>query len=158
MIGISVPLTFASWLRRGGAGQAAVIPPPTAVGTATVTPVAGGATPLVSPPLVIEQSPTAFLALPAAMRAGELGRSPTPTLPPQGQVKVRGLRLRAGPGTGWVVRGYLEKDDILEITGRNADSTWLKVRTAEGQEGWTSALYVETQFPLSVLPVATAIP
>ena len=46
------------------------------------------------------------------------------------------VNLRAGPSTGYPIAAQVRRDDRLQVTGRNADGSWLQVadpRTADGR-------------------------
>jgi hypothetical protein len=71
--------------------------------------------------------------------------SPTP-LPPKPLATAResGVNLRSGPAETYTRLGRLAKGDSLEIVGRNADSTWWLVVTAEGAFAWVADMVVAT--------------
>lgn len=61
------------------------------------------------------------------------------------RVNVNNLNLRSGPGTNFQVLDKLGIGEQLSVTGRNADTTWLRVRRANGTDGWVSAQYVSLE-------------
>jgi uncharacterized protein YraI len=63
------------------------------------------------------------------------------------------LNVRSGPGTSFEPITTVGRGQIVELLGRNNDSTWLKIRTPGGIVGWASARYLDTSYPLSSLPV-----
>lgn len=65
--------------------------------------------------------------------------------PANRQVQIQSnasLRIRRGPGTNYTRISALERAEIATVIGRTADSSWLKIRTADGTEGWVSAAFV----------------
>ena len=52
------------------------------------------------------------------------------------------VRIRRGPGTNHSRIAAFTRGDIATVIGRNADSSWLQIRTANGTEGWVSASFV----------------
>lgn len=155
LIAVSGPLTATSRLRKARPSEPAptLLPREEAPPTRAAMP----ETPTLPPPspIAVQRSPTVFLALPLAAHDSFLV---TITPLPPGQTTVGDLRLRAGPGLGFAVRGYLDKGEGLWLAGRSADSSWLKVQTMKGLEGWVSAQFVETSLPLRELPVLTPSP
>ena len=73
-------------------------------------------------------------------------------------VTARSLRLRSGPGTTFAVLGGLVNGQSVTAGTRNADSTWVSVRTTQGLAGWVSADFVSCAQPLDSLPLATPVP
>jgi uncharacterized protein YraI len=47
----------------------------------------------------------------------------------------------------------LNLGNVVELIGRNTTANWLKVRLANGSQGWASASYLATSYPLASLPV-----
>lgn len=62
------------------------------------------------------------------------------------QVKVvtesSNLNIRKGPGTDQPIVGKAAKDEIITLVSRSNDQWWL-VRTADGEEGYSYAQYLE---------------
>lgn len=52
------------------------------------------------------------------------------------------LNIRKGPGTDLPIIGTVAKDAIIVLVGRASHQWWL-VRTAEGEEGYCYATYLE---------------
>lgn len=86
--------------------------------------------------------------------------TPTPTsvTTARGVVAAEQLRLRSGPDSLFEMVALLEEGAELELLGRSTDSTWLRVRTSAGQDGWVSAAYVSSEQPLARLAVAPSPP
>ncbi|WP_420644651.1 SH3 domain-containing protein [Candidatus Leptofilum sp.] len=82
-----------------------------------------------------------------------LADSPTAPEPPVPVAPGAVLTLRAGPGFNYPVSGSVYQGLQVNAIGRNADSTWLKVRLSDGQEGWIGAQYVQLSIPVSNLPL-----
>ena len=51
--------------------------------------------------------------------------------------------LRAGPGTTYTLVGTVQQGTTLAIIGRNKSSSWLRVRTPNGQLAWIAAFLLE---------------
>ena len=78
---------------------------------------------------------------------------------PDGRVNSDGvpLRLRAGPGLDYAVLDLLDDNTPLAINARNADSTWLEIRTLDQfRMGWVYAAYVEILVDIQTIPDQTA--
>ncbi len=93
--------------------------------------------------------------------------SPTPVPRPVAIVTQGPLNLRNGPGQGYPVIGQARAGDRLQVTGRNADGSWLRVcftseeglcRSGGGQEGWLSSRLIEVQGDLGIVAVITPPP
>jgi N-acetylmuramoyl-L-alanine amidase len=65
------------------------------------------------------------------------------------------LNVRSGPGPGYGVVEVVSQGNIVTLLGRNADSSWAKVRLASTKEGWASTFYLVTDVSWSSLPVIT---
>jgi hypothetical protein len=108
--------------------------PPTATNTPTNTPT---------------QTPTATLT-----------PSITPTFEPG--VTVRGVidsdqsvNVREGPGRTFPPVASAAPGTIVEVTGRNGDGEWLKIKLEDGSEGWVSSSLVAVEAPEAAVPEAT---
>lgn len=81
----------------------------------------------------------------------------TPTAP---TAETKGVtNLRTGPGTNYDVAGSLPAGSKVEITGKNPDGSWLKVKVNE-QEVWLSASLVNQTGPtdrIAVVAVPTQV-
>lgn len=86
-----------------------------------------------------------------------------PTTPPltasTGLFATANLRanVRSGPSTRYTVLGQARVGDALDITGKLANGTWLRVNF-NGQEGWISASLFEFTGDLTAAPEAEAGP
>lgn len=71
--------------------------------------------------------------------------TPTPSSAPETTVMVFGdsARLRSGPGNNYEEVQKLAFGDLLMLLGRSSDNTWLYVKTADGQDGWIKAVWVD---------------
>lgn len=63
------------------------------------------------------------------------------------------LTVRSGPSLADEAVGYLSNGQSVTLLGRDAFTIWVKVREADGTEGWSSARYLNASAPLSNLPV-----
>jgi hypothetical protein len=119
-------------------------PPPTSVALApTNTPVPPLATETPTAVMVTPDTPTPVQPAPTEATATEV--SPADTSVPGGPsvtVDVN-LNVRTGPGTNYGRVGSLPEGTTVEITGRNAGSTWWQIPFADGPDGkgWISAGY-----------------
>ena len=66
---------------------------------------------------------------------------------------INALNVRSGPGVTFEPITAVTRGQIVELIGRNNASTWLKVRLADGTEGWSSANYLKTNYNLNSLPI-----
>jgi hypothetical protein len=88
----------------------------------------------------------------------------TPTLtPPPAMphaVVINPVNLRSGPGTVYDIIGTLSPGQILTVTGRIADTTWLQVNTDQMQEGWVvnRADLVTLNLPTEQIPIVPTPP
>lgn len=82
-----------------------------------------------------------------------LAGSPAAPEPPVPVAPGALLSLRSGPGFNYPVTGSVYQGLQVNAIGRNAASTWLKVRLSDGQEGWIGAQYVQLAIPVGNLPL-----
>jgi uncharacterized protein YgiM (DUF1202 family) len=71
------------------------------------------------------------------------------------------LNVRQGPGVQYAVTTTVYKGQTVTLLGRNDNSSWAKIRTIGGQEGWVNAsLIIPNNVAISSLPVlgSTAVP
>jgi hypothetical protein len=71
------------------------------------------------------------------------------------------LNVRRGPGTDYPVIGQLQQNDVVEIVGKNADSSWLQIvyPTDTIGRGWISASYAQLRGSPAFIPVVeTSLP
>jgi hypothetical protein len=88
---------------------------------------------------------------------------PSVTLPPGAPwaaITAGVLNVRKGPGTNYPVIGQLEQNDVVEIVGKNADSSWLQIVYPTGTigRGWISVSYAQVSGSLASIPVVEAPP
>lgn len=57
------------------------------------------------------------------------------------------LNIRSGPGTGFNSIGTLNPQDVVYLTGKDANGAWLQIDFPTGPEGkgWVNAAFVQTQ-------------
>jgi uncharacterized protein YraI len=82
--------------------------------------------------------------------------SPSPTPQPEAVVAVDLLNLRDGPDTNYDILTMVEEGTRLKVVGRTEANDWLKVVTADGQEGWVFAEMVTVSGDLGAIAVAQA--
>jgi hypothetical protein len=85
------------------------------------------------------------------------------TLPPGAPwaaITARVLNVRRGPGTHYPVIGQLQQNDVVEITGKNADSSWLQIVYPTGTigRGWISVSYAQVSGSPAAIPVVETPP
>lgn len=85
------------------------------------------------------------------------------TLPPGAPwaaITARVLNVRKGPGTNYPVIGQLQQNDVVEIVGKNADSSWLQIVYPTGTigRGWISASYAQVRGSPASIPVVETPP
>ena len=67
------------------------------------------------------------------------------------------LNIRLGPGTNFETNDFLVQDTVIEPIGRDSNSEWLNIRTADSsKQGWIANIpeYVSCNASLDVLPVS----
>jgi hypothetical protein len=73
-----------------------------------------------------------------------------------GSVIAEALNVRSGPGADYSAVGIVYKDDVLTISGRNEDTSWLLI-AKDNLTGWVSARHVAVSGDAAVLPIATVV-
>jgi len=70
------------------------------------------------------------------------------------------LNVRKGPGTNYPVIGQLQQNDVVEIVGKSADSSWLQIVYPTGTigRGWISVSYAQVRGSPAFIPVVEAPP
>ena len=66
------------------------------------------------------------------------------------------INIRSGPGTGFNSIGTLNPQDAVNLTGKDANGTWLQIDFGSGPEGkgWISAAFVQAN-GVEDLPIVT---
>ena len=66
------------------------------------------------------------------------------------------INVRSGPGTGFNSIGTLNPQDAVNLTGKDANGTWLQIEFASGPEGkgWINAAFVQAN-RVENLPIVT---
>jgi uncharacterized protein YgiM (DUF1202 family) len=72
---------------------------------------------------------------------------------PTGTVNTGALNIRSGPGVSHNVIISVYHNTVLTLLARNADTSWVKVMTTSGVQGWVNARYILTNYPLANLPI-----
>ena len=99
----------------------------------------------------------------------EEGTATAPTTPtsvtlppgaPWAAITAGALNVRRGPGTNYPVAGQLKQNDVVEISGKNADSSWLQIVYPTGTigRGWISASYAQVRGSPASIPVVETPP
>ena len=137
--------------------QIALAASPTPTATQVIEPSRTPVTPVTAVPLI----GSTFTPIPVtATLSPSATPSSVPTTAPQtssinGQVSAGsdGLRLRESPTSSGRVLDLLDELVPLTILGRTSDSVWLRVITADNQNGWVMSQYVTVNSGLASLPV-----
>jgi len=60
-------------------------------------------------------------------------------------VVIQQLNVRSGPGTSFNSLGILNANDVVSLTGKNSNGSWLQITFAEGPDGkgWVNAGFVK---------------
>lgn len=78
--------------------------------------------------------------------------------PNSGSVAViqQQLNVRSGPGTGFNSLGTLNPQDVVSLTGKDANGAWLQIDFTSGPEGkgWVNSAFVRAQ-GVESLPIIT---
>jgi uncharacterized protein YraI len=78
--------------------------------------------------------------------------------PNEGNVAVvqQQINVRSGPGTGFNSLGTLNPQDVVQLTGKDANGAWLQIGFAAGPEGkaWINAAFVQA-LGVENLPIIT---
>lgn len=88
-----------------------------------------------------------------------LSAPPAPTPAPPANVATATvvsyrLNVRSGPGIQNNVIAVLTRNQVVTLTGyRNAEATWVMVTLPNGTQGWSSASYLQSNFPFASLAV-----
>jgi uncharacterized protein YgiM (DUF1202 family) len=75
------------------------------------------------------------------------------TISTSGVVNTSALNVRTGPGVNYGVTAVLYQGQSVALIGRNADTSWVKIRLVNGTVGWINPAYVQTTTPLNSLPI-----
>ena len=71
---------------------------------------------------------------------------------PTAVVNTGVLNVRSGPGVGYGVVTVTYQGYVVNLLGRNANSTWAKVQLPSGMQGWVNASLIHASVPLGNLP------
>lgn len=93
--------------------------------------------------------------IPNATATATSTATPQPSQPVNisGVVNTGALNIRSGPGVQYPVIDAVYFGDTVILVGRNADSTWVNIQTADLVRGWVNARYITPSQPISILPV-----
>lgn len=79
-----------------------------------------------------------------------------PALTPMAAVATGALNVRSGPGIGYGSTAVLSFGVNVQMLGRNDNGSWVKVKLANGHEGWVNATLITANVAISSLPVLAA--
>jgi hypothetical protein len=77
---------------------------------------------------------------------------------PRATVKGQSINVRLGPGTNFSILAGAQGGQSFDVTGRNADSSWLRVCCFDGKQGWLSAALVTTDSNIKAVTVPADMP
>ncbi|MBE2200758.1 MAG: SH3 domain-containing protein [Anaerolinea sp.] len=66
------------------------------------------------------------------------------------------LNVRSGPGVQYGVVTAVSQGQSVALLGRNSSSSWVKIQTGGGQQGWINAAYIQANVAVNTLPVLDA--
>jgi uncharacterized protein YraI len=98
--------------------------------------------------------------LPTIAQAPTNAPFPTQTPEARADAVVSGeyANLRTGPDTAYDQVGSVYHGDVLTVLGKNADGSWLQVRTSAGQTAWIAGWLMQVDYDLSTVSVISAPP
>ncbi len=73
-------------------------------------------------------------------------------------INTGAANLRYGPGIGYEVVAVANQGETVSLLGRNADSSWVKVKMSNGTQGWVNATLLSTSTTISTLTLLTDVP
>lgn len=65
------------------------------------------------------------------------------------------VNMRTGPGVGYSIITSVPTGTVVDLLGRNAASSWAKIRTPGGTIGWMNVYYLSSATLISSLPIAS---
>ncbi len=82
--------------------------------------------------------PVISASIPGSAQNGTEATGPTGTI-------IEQVNVRDGPSTDSKALGLLQKNDVVTLTGKVADASWLQIQYTAGPEGkgWVTAAYVQ---------------
>ena len=78
-----------------------------------------------------------------------------PALTAAAAVATGSLNVRSGPGIEYAITDTINYGVNVQLLGRNNSSTWVKIRLANGHEGWVNAALITLNVSIGSLPVVT---
>jgi uncharacterized protein YgiM (DUF1202 family) len=107
--------------------------------------------------LTVVTAPGTTVTPVATSTATAVAATQTPAPPPSatGTVNTGALNVRSGPGVQYSRIAAVYFGDAVVLLGRNSDTTWLNIRTANNVVGWVNARYITTAYPITSLPVTS---
>ena len=108
-----------------------------------------------------EPAPTADATEEAAPSSGSAAPSTTVaaggnTITASVAVTDSRLNIRSGPGTNYPIVEKADPGEVFDVSGRNAEATWIEVVLPDSDEGygWVSAGFVTLSQPILGIPVS----
>ena len=77
---------------------------------------------------------------------------------PGGLVITGAANVRSGPGTIYTVVAVVTQGQQVALLGRNSSSSWVQVRLGNGTVGWINSSLIQSNVPVSSLPVVGDAP
>jgi uncharacterized protein YgiM (DUF1202 family) len=72
---------------------------------------------------------------------------------PVATVITGALNVRSGPSVSYGVLAVVTQGQSVTVLGRNGNSTWAQIRTPSGVVGWVNASLIESNVPITSLPI-----
>jgi SH3-like domain-containing protein len=93
-----------------------------------------------------------------AVTATTASAAPTNTPQPAMAKASDMINVRGGPGTEYALAGALQKDELVQIVGKNPQGNWWQVQLSTGAQGWVLGELVEALGDTASIAVAANIP
>ncbi|MGH2538086.1 MAG: SH3 domain-containing protein [Candidatus Promineifilaceae bacterium] len=68
-------------------------------------------------------------------------------------IDISSLNVRRGPGVLHPIVIIARRGDSVALLGRNAEATWVQIRTPSAAVGWVNIRHLATSYPAQSLPV-----
>lgn len=94
----------------------------------------------------------------SSVAVGSLPVVDSPLTSPSAVVTTGAVNVRSGPGFDFGVITILYQGQSVAVIGRTNNSSWIKVRLGNDQEGWIGSSALQTNVPVQSLPVVEVPP
>lgn len=145
----------------GGCDFGSATTPPDGRGSTAAMPAGPGDSDPSITVIVVHGPPTSTPALAAASATPTVPPAPPATLLPPTAVPARSvgvvgsskLRVREGPATRYPIITTLDAGTPLDVLSQAQGLDWLKIRLADGQDGWVSGDLVALKADRATIPI-----